>query len=252
MYLAYFDEANHDAKNKFTICGLTIFKTEKLKLISDEIANLREEYSFTYSHSLKSSTSTRPSHLSTQQHAEMKNRVHEIATKNGAVFVGYCKFNEDHSSNKANRNVKFGLNTLLKKYNLYLEEANSYGTVLIDRLEYRKSYEVLKQKFLRGNEFPRKEKWEPLPNIVSYGMTCNGASHLASVNDIITGSLRYVSNEKDAKVKGILVTHLKGLMWSKNKVFKEYGLSLRPFNRTKLSPNVAIEYEELRKFLNSS
>jgi hypothetical protein len=83
-------------------------------------------------------------------------------------------------------------------------------------------------------------------------MTCEGASHLASVNDVLTGSFRYLVNDTESReTRSEILRLLIELMWKDKKgQFSEYGFTLRPYNRSNLAKEIGVEYDRLRSELN--
>lgn len=253
FYIAYADEANQETKNAFTVCGLTAIESSDLVQIHTGITRLRSEASFEPSMRLKSDTNTRPAHIDFAQHRDLKNSVLEIASENNCVFFAYCKFNEKSRPVKADQNVQFGMNTLLKNFNRFLIEEEAFGIVQFDRFNWKNPYEYLREKHQQGNHYPSKQEWETLSNILSYGFTADGCSNFASVNDILTGSIRYLANNQPEKTTlDAIVHHLKEVMWCRDGVYRELGLTLRPLDRKSLSASIQAEYDILRHRLNSA
>ncbi len=260
MYLAYIDEADHTAKNDFTVCGLTAIPVENAAAISDEIQRIREKSgAFTEQDLLKFASTSRPKTCTPASHKALKEEVIEVVQKNGVSFLGYCKFNDAGAIHDADKNRLFGFNTLLGKFDGFLKEKSCHGIVQIDRLDfskptrrkYKDGFEYLKEKFRDGNEYP--SGYKPLENILSISMSCEGSSHLQSINDILTGSLRYLANGTNPAARKALQTQLQSVLWQNRfGSFKENGFTLRPYDRTKLSTSVKAEYEALRSFLNST
>jgi hypothetical protein len=260
LYLAFLDESDHTAKNDFTVCGLTIIPVEKIPKISTKILELRDKTGvFKAQDLLKFATGTKPKHCTHTVHQNLKEDVISTASLNDVMFLGYCKFNDAGAPHDADKNRLYGFNTLLGKFNEFLEEKSSHGIVQVDRLDfsrktkkkYKDGFEYLKEKFQQGNEYSG--SYRPLENILSYSMSCEGTSHLQSLNDILTGSLRYLANGTNPTARKALQAHLQHVLWKdKFGSFKENGFTLRPYDRTKLSVSVQAEYDALRTFLNTT
>jgi hypothetical protein len=128
--------------------------------------------------------------------------------------------------------VRFGVNTLLVKFNQFLGQGKDVGIAVMDRIPVKDQFKYLKDKFQLGVEFPDGGT-QRLENIVGYATTCDGASHLASMADILLGSFRHCVNEptKDIANAAIFPT-LAQVMWHRNeggkRKFLDYGLTLRP------------------------
>lgn len=91
-----------------------------------------------------------------------------------------------------------------------------------------------------------------MSHIIGYASTCDGASHISSVADIVLGSFRYCVNEEDKDIAGReLLPLVVRMMWHKRKGDEinvmEKGLTLRP--REIRAPAYRAEYEALRQRL---
>ena len=147
--------------------------------------------------------------------------------------------------------VRFGANTLLGKFNEFLDRKQDVGIAVMDRLPVKDQFRYLKDRFQIGAEFPSggTRRFE---NIIGYTASCDGASHLASMADILLGSFRHCVNEP---AKGIanaaIFPTLVRVMWHRKengvKKFLEYGLTLRP-EKIKVEAHKN-EYINLRKRL---
>jgi len=140
-----------------------------------------------------------------------------------------------------------------------LQEKDDHGIVIVDRLDlskknvlnYKNGFDYLKEKFQKGNCFDG-DRWVKHTRILSYSISCEGSSHLSSLNDILTGALMYLANGSNPDARTALQEQLESVMWkSPNSRFADFGLSLRPVDRLKLDESVEAEYELLRAFLNT-
>ena len=121
----------------------------------------------------------------------------------------------------------FGPNTLLAKFNQFLRQRKDVGIAVMDRMPGKDQFKYLKDKFQLGAEFSDGYT-QRLENIVGYTITCDGASHLASMADILLGSFRYCVNEPDREANAAIFPTLAQVMWHEKKSYLEYGLMLRP------------------------
>ena len=265
LFLAYLDEAGHTDRKNFTVCGMTIFPLNKISDVCNEVEALRTRFGFAQEALLKFASTTRPKNVDQESHTDAKKRVIEIAKEFDAVFIGYSYFNEASWNFDADRNRLFGINTLLSSFNKFLEGRKSKGIAIIDRLDlskkkpkspakapsYKDAFGYIREKHQKGNYFEKDETWKELDNILSFCVSCEGASHLSSVNDVLTGSLLYLVNGDKPEVRKQIQDQLQGVMYrSSTGIFREHGLILRPKDKSKLAPEVAVEYENLRDFLN--
>ncbi|WP_144266886.1 hypothetical protein [Salipiger bermudensis] len=116
---------------------------------------------------------------------------------------------------------------------------------------YNDGFSYLREKFQQGNEF--QQGFSELDRIISFSMSCEGTSHLQSVNDILTGSFRYLANGDNPQARKALQKQIEEVMLkSSSGKFKEYGFLLRPKMQKNLPAGVKAEYQMLRSFLNSN
>ena len=202
MQIAFLDETDHTAANKFTVCGLTSFPIEAVDQVSQSISDARaQSKAFKDTDYLKFASASRPENCSLEVHTGVKRKAIEIASKNDATFFAYAYFNPDKPVNRPERNRLYGFNTLLQGYDAFLRSRNETGVVLCDRLDLSKAkdtgfkdgFDFLRRKFQVGNEFPDGNS-KKLSKIIAFAQTAEGLSHLSSVNDILTGGMRYVAN----------------------------------------------------------
>jgi hypothetical protein len=91
---------------------------------------------------------------------------------------------------------------LLARFNQFLgTDQNSYGLVFMDRIPIGNPYQYMKEKFQIGLTF-RNQQPRRLERILGLSHTCDGASHFASLNDILVGAFRYCVNEPERNEAG--------------------------------------------------
>jgi hypothetical protein len=233
MYLMYGDEADHvPGIKEFIVCGAIFIDAERAKALHDAVDQARREARFTPTDSLKSGSNTRPAGCSSKQHAELKNRVLELANEHQVTFVGYACSHEiargapgKTPKEKQETAVQFGFNELLKTFNDFLGSAQAFGLVTLDRRDPNPQFAHMQKKFQIGLEYSRST--QPLHRIVGYSLTCDGCSHLASVADIVVGAFRYCVNEPNNEVVGPkMFQSVASLTWKSGTYFR--GLTLRP------------------------
>ena len=257
MYLAFLDEANHETKNKFTVCGLTAVPIEAIVSLADKVKCIRDEAGvFTPADPLKFNTTERPDLCTPDMHRALKENVLAAAHSHGVRAFIYCKYNTANESEDPTRNRLYGFNTLLGKFQNFLQQEKEHGHVTFDRLDiksssYTSGFDYMREKFQKGNFYSQDSTWQELPNIISYSMNCDGTSHLASVCDIVTGAARYLCNGENATARHTIKEQLSGILWKDRKgFFQEHGFTMRPYKRDKLPKDVVVEYDALRAFLN--
>jgi hypothetical protein len=166
-----------------------------------------------------------------EQHREIKKEIVKLAREHDLVFCAYAILHDIAKGETHDNLVQFGANTLLGKFNQFLGDSSDVGLVLFDRLPIKNAYQYLKEKFQAGLQVDKETL--KLENVVGFASTCDGASHLASVADILLGSFRYCVNEPDKDIaNSAIFPTLVRVMWyredNETKNLAEYGLTLRP------------------------
>lgn len=142
-------------------------------------------------------------------------------------FCAYAILHAIAKGQEHKHKVLFGPNTLLAKFNQFLRQRKDVGIAVMDRMPGKDQFKYLKDKFQLGAKFSDGYT-RRLENIVGYTITCDGASHLASMADILLGSFRYCVNEPDREANAAIFPTLAQVMWHEKKSYLEYGLMLRP------------------------
>jgi hypothetical protein len=139
------------------------------------------------------------------------------------------------AANQGHKNlVLFGANTLLGKFNEFLgTDQDKFGLVLFDRIPIDHPYPYLREKFQIGMTFSDGRPPSRLERIMGFASTTDGASHLASIADILVGSWRYCVNEPEMDVAGkAMFPKLMDLMWKRRRdgklYVRDFGFVLRP------------------------
>ncbi len=251
-YLLFADEANPEQTDpaKFFIYGGVFVPIEKTGHIHRAIEELRIAYDFESLDQLKFQTRSKPKHISIDQHTEMKAAVYKIAAANNVKFCGYAILHAIAAKKNHATLVEWGANILLAKYNQFLSEGGSKGWANFDRINTAKPYKYLQDKFANRVEIDGIPV--TLENIVGYSFTCDGASHLSTLADILIGGFRYILNEPTRDVAGKrIVSSLGPLFWGQMKdgvnFIGDRGLVLRPTG-VKVAKYLA-DYEETRSRL---
>lgn len=249
-YILFADEGNPEQTdpNKFFIYGGVFFPTTSIVNINAEIEALRNQFGLEVAEPLKFASKEKPKTLGIAEHTEMKGRVYEIATRNGVEFSGYAILHAIASTKDNQTLIEYGANILLAKFNQFLGERAAKGWANFDRLNTATPYRYLQTKF--ENRVARDGSPVTLENILGYSFTCDGASHLSSVADIIVGGFRYVINEPNRDIAGrSIMRSIAPLMWHRvdergvRQVYTR-GLVLRP--REVKSSAYQADYEEIK------
>jgi hypothetical protein len=230
------------------VYGAIFVDAENVQSLHQGIQKIRDDCGYGHLDSLK--FSGRPKDVSYEEHREAKRKIVKLARNHYVCFCTYAILHAIAKGQRHNNGVLFGANTLLLKFNEFLEHQRDVGIVVFDRIPVSNQFKYLKDKFQIGGQYSNGTR--RLENIVGYTTSCDGASHLASMADILLGSFRHCVNEptKDTVNAAIFPT-LMQVMWHREKdgvkKFLEYGLTLRP--KTISVEAHAREYTDLRKRL---
>ena len=235
MYLMFGDEADHnqDDGKKFFMYGAIFVPTNTLASLHREIERARSDAGLTTTDSLKSSSRSRPATMSAQQHRELKQKVTALAKEVGNVrFCAYVILHALARNQSHDDLVLFGANTVLGKFNAFLNENKSYGYASLDNIPVKQPFVYLKEKFQVGLTFQGQPSVR-LDKILGLSQASDGTSHLCSVADIMLGSFRYCVNEPDNEEAGkAMFPTLMNMMWKRERNGKvdvnDCGLVLRP------------------------
>jgi hypothetical protein len=130
---------------------------------------------------------------------DIKSAVIALAEELGVTFCAYIFLHAIGRSQDQIDLIEYGANTVLGRYNEFLTEKNEHGIAKLDRMS-KNGFIYAKEKFQRGLTF--RERDRRLDRIISVGFTCDGASHLSSIADIVLGSFRYCVNEPEKDKAG--------------------------------------------------
>jgi hypothetical protein len=240
MYFMFGDEADADQGRgqKFFVYGAIFVPATNMPPLHAQVESARIASGLANTDSLKSAVGTRPESMTFEAHRELKNTVMSLARKVGDVTFCSQVTLHDLARNKSHDElVLWGANTVLSKFNQFLQERNSYGYVVLDRIPVKQPYQYLKEKFQIGLTFTTKPASPPmrLGRILGFAQAVDGSSHMCSVADVMLGAFRYCVNEPDNKEAGkAMFPVLMSMMWKRERNGKIYvnncGLVFRPAN----------------------
>jgi len=238
MYLMLGDEADAEQSRgqKFFVYGAIFVPQESIKPLSDGVEGIRTAAKFEPTDSLKFADKTRPTKISRETFREVKTMVMDLAAQHRIVFCAYATLHAIAANRGHKDLVRFGANTLLGKFNEFLgTDRDTFGLVLFDRIPIDDPYAYLREKFQIGMTDLKGKPKGRLERIMSYASTTDGASHLASIADILVGSWRYCVNEPERDVVGkAIFPKLMNRMWKRAKggqlYVLDFGFVLRPQN----------------------
>jgi hypothetical protein len=236
LYLMLGDEADAEQSRgqKFFVYGAIFVPQESIKPLTDGVEAIRTAAKFEPTDSLKFANKTRPPKISKETFREVKAKVMDLAAQHGVVFCAYAILHAIAANRGHKDLVLFGANTLLGKFNEFLgTDQDTFGLVLFDRIPIDHPYAYLREKFQIGMTFLDGRPTSRLERIMGLATTADGASHLASIADILVGSWRYCVNEPEMDVAGkAIFPKLMDLMWKRTRdgqlYVLDFGFVLRP------------------------
>lgn len=233
-YLLFTDETNLQPAqdSKFFIYGGVFFPTNILGEIHNLVESARIYNNFVPEDEFKFDTRSRPAHVEINQHRAAKNAVLNGCMNLGVKFVACLVLHSIASRHTLETLISWGANSVFCAFDRFLQEENTNGIAIADRLPFRGNFRFLQEKFQMGLTFP----WgtnRRLENIHLYGFSCIGTSHASSAIDIILGAFRYCVNERDRHQKARnMLPNIVRMMWHKRDnsdvQIKDYGLLYRP------------------------
>ncbi|MFX0196315.1 MAG: hypothetical protein ACFFCW_09360 [Candidatus Hodarchaeota archaeon] len=249
-YILFTDETNQQPSltSKFFIYGGVFIRADRFSELHDTVEAARHDHGFLPDDGFKFDTHSRPSHVTRENHAAAKKAV-LTACDSLAIRFTACLVLHDIAKNCSLKElVERGANTVIAAFHRFLEEQNTYGICVMDRLPFKHNFQYLREKFHRGLALPGGGIVPLNDRILLFASSCNGASHAASAIDIILGAFRFCVNERkrDALPRTILPIIVR-MMWHRHNGgtlhLREYGLLFRP--KGVLIDSYKQEYEEL-------
>ena len=200
MFLMYGDEADAEEGRgqKFFLYGGIFIDQSKIWTAHERIEQLRKGAGFAAGDSLKFAAKTRPVRITAGTHRDIKREVIALAEELEVIFCAYVILHAIGRTQQKIDLVEYGANTVLARFNEFLTEKNDHGIAKLDRMG-KNAFTYAREKFQRGLTFSPNSRHRRLDRIVSIGFTCDGASHLSSLADIVLGSFRYCVNELDRR-----------------------------------------------------
>lgn len=235
MFLMFADEADReqDRGQMYFVYGAIFVDSEQAHSLHRAIQAVRDEFGYEPSDSLKFADNTRPEGITRADHREVKARVIQLAIEHNVAFCAYAMLHELARNRSHEELVQWGANTLLGKFNEYCSHTvGGHGVAFFDRMPIAHEHRYLREKFTVGLTFPN-GRTRRLDRIIALASTCDNASHLSSVTDIVLGSFRYCVNEPERDIAGrAMFPSLVELMWKRRRresyIVLDYGLVLRP------------------------
>lgn len=241
LYLMLADEADQDGSKEFLVMASIFFPSEALKPLHKAVEAERRKAGFAPTAELKFKSRSRPATVNVETHTVLKNRVLELAAEHGCQACCYLAPHSIAGKQPLDTRLKWGANTLLLKFDQFLRiRGEAPGLVLFDRTSDYNQHDYFKSVFQESGE-------RKLKNIVGLGVTSSGASHLASVCDIVVGACRFAINEPMNESAGrVLMKAVAKILWHERSTdgaptYRDYGLCIRPKDVAVVSYRADIE-----------
>lgn len=256
MHLLFTDETNLEDSTdaEFFIYGGLVVPAVRLKELHDGIAAIRKEAGFQPEDAFKFQVRTRPAHVSIEAFNDAKAKLISLCYRLRCHFIVYVFLKAMKGSTSPADMVAYGANSVLEAFNRYLDQNQSFGVAISDRLAKETQYEHMREKFTKGLSY--QNEWKPLANIGVFASSCINASHAASAIDIVLGAFRYcVNSPKNEELARRIMCEVAALIWhTRNGDDIETngkGLIIRPIHQNIRAEKYKAKQVELVDRLNS-
>lgn len=234
MYVLFTDETNLQAKDavRFFSYGGLIVPMENVPQLHEKIAAIRKKYKYNPKDKLKFDTNARPKHVTVEEAANAKREVIQACIECECLFIAYVVLHAIAAKKAPSEIIMWGANTVIGKFNYFLECEDKHGIVAMDRLPDGVEFDYLSEKFTDGLAIGD-EGATPLDRIALFSSTCINASHLSSAMDIVLGAWRYcINSPKNKAAAKEMITDIARLIWCERHGEEldvlELGLIFRP------------------------
>lgn len=257
MYILLTDETNLLANPaaKFFVYGGLFFPIERLPELDRAIAVVRRDTGYKPGDELKFETNARPDHVTIEQARHAKEGVVQACLGIGAQFIAYVVLHKIARTRTQDELVSWGANTVIGKFNQYLDAQGEDGICAVDRLPINADHRYLSDKFSFGLVLQGGER-VLLTRIKLLASTCINASHASSAMDIVLGTFRYcINNPANLDAAKQMMVNVTRLIWHVREgdriLAMERGLIFRPTLEHIVVEEYRKEYEALLAHINS-
>lgn len=252
MYILATDETNIEPslEGKFFIYGGIIFKSDKLSSLDAAVREIRAAAGYKEGDLFKFDTHLRPSHVTKKNFDRAKSKILELCENNKVNFIAYLIH---HKIIAEEIKLESAINHLTSGFNKFLEEKNSWGFCVYDRMPHiNKQFGLIRENFTKGLKF-KNDKRIRLEKILLHSVSCAGASNISSATDIVLGSFRYCINKPRSRpIAKYMIKKISNMVWGDRKGKTIYcigkGIILRPL---KPRPAYKKDYDDLIAHINS-
>lgn len=196
MFIMIADETNKEESTEatFFIYGGLIYKHDVFQDLHYGIKRIREDAGFKSSDTYKHTSHCRPEYVTQEDFSKSKQDVIQLISDSECKFLLYLIHHGILKDKDWEKTYSNALNTILSRYDIFLERNSSYGISLIDNLPISGKEKVLRGKFQQGLTFENKQTIN-LKHIYLYGSITDNTSHILSGMDIVLGTFRYWVNK---------------------------------------------------------
>ena len=245
MYLVLTDETNTNARHStFFLVGGIAVPSDSTGILHVRMEEIRERHGYRPSDSFKYARSNKPAHITEDQFNSAKSQALDLLHEHEVtVFVYACHHLIAENRTKEEK-FRWGNNALLWLIQKFLEEHKSYAWIIQDRHPVGDEFRYYVKRFTDSAR-TTVGVTHKLRNIIGFGSTCDGASHIASLADIALGSYRFCINHPDKDiVNGILMPKLLRATWGyPNPLDRGFGIFPR---RRVHKPECIADYQRLK------
>jgi hypothetical protein len=192
-YILYADETNAEPGERveFFIYGGVWLPVERLPDLDKAIADIRSDTGYSPGDFLKFDTHSRPKQVGREQQTAAKEAVLQACFDVGVRFSAVVVLHGIAQDPEWRWAVQ--ADDLLQAFDKFLARHEGVGVVVMDRKD--KIHDYLIEKGQRGYVKRKTDESTPFKHIHSFSSGAIGASHLASVADVVLGSFRYCVND---------------------------------------------------------
>ena len=134
--------------------GAIFAPANSMPLLRTQMEQARKEAGLANTDSLKFASSTPPKGMTFEAHRDLKKTVLSLAREVGNVtFCAQATLHELTRNKDHDDLVLWGANTVLSKFNMFLDGNKSHGYAVLDKISVEHPYRYLKEKFQVGLKF---------------------------------------------------------------------------------------------------
>src|SRR5690606_29969555 len=137
----------------FFVYGGLLFPIEHLSTLSREIQTIRDEFGYRDGDVLKFDTNARPHHVPVEAATEAKRRVVQLCRDLRCKFIVCVILHDIIKKQNPDNQVLWAANHVIGRFNLYLQQIDDDGIVVVDKLPVNADFQYLAEKHSTGLTF---------------------------------------------------------------------------------------------------